>query len=171
MIPDNDSKIIENAIEAYGRLILTLCCSMVGDYFESEDIAQETFVSAYRNLTSFDGVNMKAWLVRIATNKCRDYLKSAARRSVPSSDEILVQTADHDPIPEEKVLQKDTEKKLRAFCENLKEPYRSTAVLYFCRNQSAQEISKMTGKNLKTTQTQIYRAKAMIRKQWEEEFG
>lgn len=171
MGPDNNSKMIEEAIATYGRLILTLCYSMTGDYFEAEDIAQETFVAAYKNLSSFDGNNMKAWLAKIASNKCRDYLKSAARRSIPSADEFLLETRDQEPIPEEMTLQKDSERKLRNFCKKLKEPYRSIAILYFCKNQNAQEISRATGKNLKTIQTQIYRAKAMVRNQWEEEFG
>ena len=166
MIPDRKDQLLENAIEEYGRLILTICKSMTGDHFEAEDLAQDTFVSAYRSLDSFDGENMKAWLVTIASNKCRDYLKSAARRSVPSPDEIFEQRADTGLIPEEKLLEKDMEEKLRGFCERLKEPYRSVAVAYFIEHMNAQEIAGATGKNLKTTQTQIYRTKVMIQKIW-----
>lgn len=171
MIPDRKNQLLEHAIEEYGRLILTICTSMTGDYFEAEDLAQDTFVSAYKNLDRFDGVNMKAWLVKIASNKCRDYLKSAARRSVPTKQEAFDQVSDAAPVPEAAILEKDAEKRLEEFCNSLKEPYRSIATAYFCDRQSAQEISIKTGKNLKTTQTQIYRAKAMIRKLWKEEFG
>lgn len=170
MTPDSNDQLLENAIEEYGRLILTICSSMTGDYFEAEDLAQDTFLSAYKNLDSFDGANMKAWLVRIASNKCRDYLKSAARRSVPSPAELFEQVADH-LVPEDTILQKDTEKKLAEFCGSLKEPYRSIATAYYCEHKNAQEIAKLTGKNLKTVQTQIYRTKAMIQKLWKEEFG
>jgi RNA polymerase sigma-70 factor (ECF subfamily) len=171
MIPDSRNQLLERAIEEYGRLILTICNSMTGDYFEAEDLAQDTFIAAYKNLDSFDGANMKAWLVKIASNKCRDYLKSAARRSVPSPQETFEQVTDGAPIPENEVLEKDTEKRLEDFCKSLKEPYRSIAVAYFCDHMNAQDISRATGKNLKTTQTQIYRTKAMIRKLWKEEFG
>lgn len=171
MAPDGKNQVLEHAIEKYGRLILTVCTSMTGDYFEAEDLAQDTFVSAYKNLDSFDGANMKAWLVKIASNKCRDYLKSAARRSIPTAQEAFDQVSDAAPMPEDSILEKDTEKRLEDFCRSLKEPYRSIATAYFCDHLSAQEISKVTGKNLKTTQTQIYRAKAMIRKLWKEEFG
>ena len=171
MIPDRKDQLLENAIEEYGRLILTICNSMTGDHFEAEDLAQDTFISAYKNLDSFDGGNMKAWLAKIASNKCRDYLKSAARRSIPTRDEVFEQAADAELIPEDKILEKDTEKKLTEFCESLKEPYRSIALAYFINHRNAQEIADATGKNLKTTQTQIYRTKAMIQKLWREEFG
>lgn len=171
MIPDRKNQLLENAVEQYGRLILTICNSMTGDYFEAEDLTQDTFLSAYRNLDSFDGANMKAWLVKIAANKCRDYLKSASRRSVPTPQETFDQVSDAAPVPETEVLERDTEKRLEVFCKSLKEPYRSIAVAYLCEHLSAQEISGRTGKNLKTIQTQIYRAKAMIQKLWKEEFG
>jgi RNA polymerase sigma-70 factor, ECF subfamily len=171
MIPDSKNQLLESAIEEYGRLILTICNSMTGDYFEAEDLAQDTFISAYKNLDSFDGGNMKAWLVKIASNKCRDYLKSASRRSIPTLQENLEQVSDEAQKPEDTVLEMDTQKRLKDFCNSLKEPYRSIAVAYFCDHLSAQEISKATGKNLKTAQTQIYRAKAMIQKLWREEFG
>ena len=47
---------------------------MTADYFAAEDLAQETFLSAYEHFRNFDGSNPKAWLCRIATNKCIDYI-------------------------------------------------------------------------------------------------
>ena len=81
---------------------------MVKNPFDAQDLTQETFLSAYKKLPEFDGTYEKAWISRIATNKCLDYLKNAAR-----------------------------------------------------------EIAEESGKNLKTVQTQIYRAKALIKKQME----
>ena len=171
MIRDTNDRMLESAMEQYGRLILTICSTMTGDRHEAEDLAQDTFVSAWRNLDHFDGANMKAWLVTIASNKCRDYLKSAARRSAPAPQETFDLVADGSPLPEHAVLERDMETRLRICCERLKEPYRAIAVSHFCEHKSPQEISAETGKNLKTTQTQIYRAKALLRTMWKEEFG
>ena len=71
----------------YGNLVFSICLKTTGDYFASEDLAQETFIAAYKAYDSFDGSNEKAWICRIAGNKSIDYLRSAERRSVPTADE------------------------------------------------------------------------------------
>lgn len=67
-------------IDAYQNLVFSICLKMTGDYFTAQDLAQETFISAYRHWEDFDGQSEKAWLCRIAGNKCIDYLKEAKRR-------------------------------------------------------------------------------------------
>lgn len=161
---------LEYFMKEYGRLVFTVCYSMTGDYFQSEDLAQETFVSAYRHLDSFDGKNEKAWLTKIASNKCRDFLKSAANNRVkPADDEVFAVIPSAGQTPEEELLSADVKDRMAAFCGRLKEPYRSISVAYFLKEESPQEIADRTGKNIKTVQTQIYRAKAMLKKIWKEE--
>jgi len=160
---------LEYYMKEYGRLVFTVCYSMTGDYFQSEDLAQETFVSAYRHLDSFDGKNEKAWLTRIATNKCRDFLKSAANNKVkPAEDEVFAAIASDGQSPEEALLSADVRERMLACCRKLKEPYQSIAVSYFLNEESPQDIARRTDKNVKTVQTQIYRAKAMLKKLWKE---
>lgn len=171
IIQTSKNQSIEAAINDYSRLILTICYTMTGDRFEAEDLTQETFVSAYANLDRFDGINMKAWLARIASNKCKDYLKSAARRIIPSSNEAFGMVKDQDPLPEEVLLHHDAKEQMLALCEKLNEPYKTISKEHFCNNKSAQEIAENTEKNIKTIQTQIYRAKAMLQKLWKEEYS
>ena len=85
----NANEYLEQMIDQYQNLIYSICYRLTGDYFEAEDLAQDTFLSAYKNLSSFDGKNERAWLCRIATNKCIDYLKRAGRRSVPNGGQFL----------------------------------------------------------------------------------
>lgn len=70
-----------DCVKLYERLILTICFSFTKNYFDAENLAQETFLSAYRNINKFEGNNLKAWLTTIASNKCRDYLKSSWRKT------------------------------------------------------------------------------------------
>jgi RNA polymerase sigma-70 factor (ECF subfamily) len=160
---------IEGYIREYGRLIFSLCYSMTGDYFDAEDLAQDTFLSAYRNLSRFDGQNAKAWLTRIAANKCRDYLKSARRKSVAPDEETLAACPDPRAGPEETVTDRFAEEELYRLCQKLGEPYKTAAIRHFMRGESIPELASETGENPKTIHTRIYRARQMLKTLWEEE--
>ena len=75
---DSKDNFIE-LLERYRNLVFSICLKMTGDYFAAEDLAQETFISAYKNLDSFNGAEGKAWLCRIASNKCIDWHRASAR--------------------------------------------------------------------------------------------
>lgn len=162
---------LEEWIRQYSGLILTICYSMTKDYFDAEDLTQETFLSAYRGYDRFDGTNEKAWLSAIATNKCRDYLKSAARRIRPAEEEAFRSLSGRDHLPEESALAEDASQKLVKLCRELKEPYQEVAVSYFLQGQTAPEIAKRTGRNVNTVHTQLHRIRGMLQKGWKEMFG
>lgn len=156
-------------VTQYQRLIFTICLSFTHNYFDAEDLAQETFLSAFDHLEAFNGGNPKAWLTTIAANKCRDYLKSSARKTGSLSEEELSCLEDGGNSPEQELLQKDTANRIHNLCGRLKEPYRTTAMSYFCDNVKLSELSRSTGQNLKTLETQLYRAKKLLKALWKEE--
>ena len=159
-----------NYIKQYERLIITICLSFTKNYFDAEDLAQQTFLSAYTNYGKFDGVNFKAWLTTIATNKCKDYLKSPARTTNSISDEDYEYLEDTGTSLEDTVVEKCTSEKIHNVCSNLKEPYKTVALNYFCENIKLSEMSEDTGQSLKTLQTQLYRAKKLLKVLWKENF-
>jgi RNA polymerase sigma-70 factor (ECF subfamily) len=60
------------------------CYRMLGSFDESEDLVQETFLRAWKNLPGFEGRStVRAWLYRIATNACLDFIDGRARRVLP----------------------------------------------------------------------------------------
>lgn len=155
---------LEQLVDRYQDLVFSLCYRMVGNYCEAQDLTQETFLAAWRALERFDGQYEKAWLCRIAANKCTDFLRRRQLQLVPDGEEAMLTVPDTAPDPERRVVESDVLDQLRAACEALKEPYRSTALLYFVRERSFQEIADDTGQNLKTVQTRVYRAKAQLKK-------
>lgn len=162
---------LEEIIDRYQDLIFSICCKMTGNYFTAEDLTQETFLSAYRKMDSFDGNYEKAWLCRIAINKCLDYSKKAQRREQPKEAETLLQLEAAGETVEGKVLAKEVRQELREACTGLPPPYDIIALAYFYEEKSPQQIAEETGRNLKTVQTQIYRAKARLRKTFEAKGG
>ena len=141
---------------------------LTNDYFTAEDLTQETFLSAYSSLDRFDGRNERAWLSRIATNKCLDHLKSAASRTTPAEDDELEFRAGASPGLEDEYMNTQLGRDVRAACEALREPYRSVAVEYFCEDMPLSQIAERTGEPLKTVQTRAYRAKKMLRENLKE---
>ncbi len=67
---------------------------------------------------------------------------------------------------EQNVLEREARRQLSERCNRLKSPYREVALDYFFRELSPTEIAENTGKNLKTVQTQIYRARALLQKNY-----
>jgi RNA polymerase sigma-70 factor (ECF subfamily) len=90
--------------------------------------------------------------------------KRADRQSIPTEEEYFLTQRDKEPSPEDNVLENEVKRQLSERCNNLKSPYREIALDFFCRELTAAEIAENTGKNLKTVQTQIYRARAMLQK-------
>ena len=168
-----ETMVLERMIDQYQNLIFSICYRIVGDYFEAQDLTQETFLAAYRNLDSFDGANEKAWLTRIATNKSLDYKKQAARRLIPTEDTslnaITDSWSDGSSPPETHYMEKEVRRQLYQTCSSLKPPYNEIALEYFYQERTVEEIAKKHGKNKKTIQTQVYRARDLLRKHYRKE--
>ena len=158
------TKRLEIALEQYERLIFSICYRMVGDYFDAQDVTQETFLTYYKVLERFNGQNEKAFLTKITTNKCLDFLKQKRRKEMPSEDEVLESRAGTVSSPEERFLDEEIKGELQQACRDLKPPYGQVAYEFYCCDHTAREIADMRGVKLKTVQTQIGRAKKMLQK-------
>lgn len=151
-------------IDTYDKLVFSICYKLTGDYFTAEDLTQETFLSAFQKYSTFDGDNEKAWICRIATNKSIDFLRSASRRNVPVEDTFFELTVEQRGSPEEICMEEEIKSQLEKHCDGLKPPYNQVARDYYLEELSPKEIAAKQGKSVKTIQTQIYRAKQMLKK-------
>ncbi len=157
-------------IEQYQNLVFSICLKITGDYFAAEDLTQETFLSAYNHLEEFDGKAEKAWLCRIAGNKCIDYHRAAARRMVPTAEEEIPEQPNAPcDEPLETVLNHEVMNELKRCCLALPPPYRDVALHHFLEGKTAKEIAIQSGVGLHTIQTQIYRAREKLKKTYRKE--
>ncbi len=121
---------------------------------DAEDITQEVFIKHFqRNRDFSDEQAEKAWLIRVTANRCKDLFKSFRYRNctVPLDEVNLIYET-----PEESVV-------YHAVME-LPAKYRLVIHLYYYEEYSVKEIGGIIGKSETAVQTQLYRARNLLRK-------
>ena len=79
-----DEEAFRSLTDPYRRELQLHCYRILGSVQDAEDMLQETLLAAWRGLDGFEGRStVRAWLYRIATNRCLNALRDSGRRSVP----------------------------------------------------------------------------------------
>src|SRR3990167_2765481 len=99
-----DQEAFGQLIDRHAATIVNLAYRMVGNRAEAEDLAQETFLAAFKALSTFRADSkFLTWLYRIGTNKCKDWLRTKrpgqGQRDV-DIDELLDMQVAEDRTPE-----------------------------------------------------------------------
>jgi len=71
-------------IDPYRRELQAHCYRILGSVQDAEDVLQEALLAAWRSIGRFNGQSLRAWLYRIATNRCLNYLRGESRRPQPA---------------------------------------------------------------------------------------
>ena len=156
-------KLFEQYVQDYKSLVYSICLMYVKNPYDAEDLAQDTFVSAYKSFSDFAVNNPKGWFAKIASNKCRDFLKSPSRSAIPADTAELGDVSDSGESVEQQAESREADINAYTLCSRLKEPYRSVAIAYYCRDETITEIGARTGENRKTVATRLYRANDQIK--------
>ncbi len=129
------------------------------DSSEAEDVAQDTFVRAFRQLSQFRGPGgFSAWLCAIAVRLCLDRRRSArVGREVPADS--APEAAVSDPPPDTRLL-------VDALLAQLSPPMRAALVLREMEGFEYDEISQMLGIPVGTVRSRLHAARARFRELW-----
>src|SRR5215469_6110756 len=79
-----DGEAFRELIDPYRGELLAHCYRILGSLADAEDVLQEALLAAWRSLGRFDGRSLRAWLYRVATNRCLNYLRDESRRPQPA---------------------------------------------------------------------------------------
>src|SRR5690242_18922530 len=96
-----DGEAFRELTDPYRRELQGHCYRVLGSIQDAEDVLQDTMLSAWQGLRTFEGrASMRTWLYRIATNRCLNALRSAQRRPAKEWDAIDLEPPEPTPLGE-----------------------------------------------------------------------
>ena len=173
IIAENDctrDKVVEILIDEYSDRILHLAYTYVHNKVIAEDLTQEIFIKCYERFHQFNGQSsLKTWVYRIASNHCKDYLRSWHYRKVTLNEKLLAYIPSKAKQVEEQIIDRSEEDTLVQAIMGLPTNYREVIFLYYYEELSLKEISKVTGVNRNTIKTRLQRARELVKEEMIEE--
>jgi RNA polymerase sigma-70 factor, ECF subfamily len=153
------------------RPIYALAYRVIGQEEDARDVAQETFLRAFRALPGFKGqAKFSSWIYRIALNLCRDWIRRKKRTPVsqlPEDVDLSELAAEQEPS--ESVEDLVARRELSALVEEamalLPEEQRTAVILKEYHGMTFQEIADLQGCPLSTVKTRLYQGLSVLRKQ------
>ena len=154
--------------------VYAFCLRMLADREDALDVAQEVFLSAYRNLAGFRGeASLSTWLLRIAANRSLNRIRQRATRAAREVMSIEPQEVGDSPFqppgreedrPDRMMESRETRKILEAAIANLDEDSRMLVLLSDVEGFSYEELSEAVGIPLGTVKSRLHRARMALRK-------
>lgn len=155
----------DELVRRHSIKIHDLCYKILRNYDDARDMAQETFIKAYRKITKFDGRSQfSTWLYRIAVNNCLNYLKKQ-RPTEEIYDEILSSGKD-DPV--ERYRNKKLREMIYEAVEKLPTVQRAVFTLRTLEDMSYQEVSNILKKPISTIKVNHHLAVKNLRNHMKE---
>jgi RNA polymerase sigma-70 factor (ECF subfamily) len=162
-----DDDAFQSIFDRYSRPILSFIYDMTGKRDTAEELAQETFVRAYRNLGALhDPEKLSTWLFGIARNCALEFLRTRRRdeRKVEMDDPSVLNLSNNDPLPEGELLNKEFNEVIRGALASLDEDKRVVFTLRVFHQRSYEEIASITGFSIPKLKTDLHRARREMRR-------
>jgi RNA polymerase sigma-70 factor (ECF subfamily) len=166
----NKDQILQDLMTAYGQDVWNFAFSLTRHRDAADDIAQECFLKAYRNLESFRGKSsVKTWLLTITKNAVRDYRRSAFIRKVTLMDKLPRGEAGGSLSAEQEALDQIVADAVWRKVLALPAKYRAVLVLYAHHQLSMEEISQLLSISVGTVKSRLFRARQRVTAMIEED--
>ena len=166
---EGNSDAFRDLVERHSRAVYRLAHRMTGSPQDAEDVVQETFLKAYRQLGRFESrANFGTWLHRIAVNCSIDLIRSRKHQetSHDAADLDVLDSSDDqrvDPSPERLMLSTEVQERVGRAMEGLTEMERAAFVLRHFEGQSIEEIGSALGLKANAAKHSIFRAVRKMR--------
>ena len=151
---------IEKAIEAYGDMLFRVCLVMLINETDAEDAVQDTFLKYIQKAPEFaNSEHEKAWLLKVASNNCKNMLRTRKRESHLYVDNLNDATYDIEIDSVAEILMEIPEK------------FRLVLSLYYIENYRVNEIAQIIGKTPSAVKMRLQKGRKLFDEKYRKEFG
>lgn len=180
-LPDDEAALIRAAqrgsLESFNSLVLryqdavfTTAYRIMGETQIAADIAQDAFITAYRQIGTFRGGVFRAWLLRIAANRCYDELRRYKRRPTVSVESMGGEESADSPdlpdpseTPEQVALSNELQRAIQGCISGLGAEQRVVLVMSDIDGLDYESVAAAVGVALGTVKSRLSRARAAMR--------
>jgi RNA polymerase sigma-70 factor, ECF subfamily len=175
-----DGEAFRVLVERHSRALFRLGFRMTGNESDAEDVVQETFLKAYRQLRSFNGrASFSTWLYRIAANCALDLVRARQRRgekyvagkpvgtaveAAARANDLLASLASPDPSPDRLAMSGEVRERLAAAMNELSAAERTAFVLRHFEGMCIEDVGRALGCQTGAAKHSVFRAVQKLRR-------
>lgn len=173
-IQDGDTELYHKLIQPYERSVYRMALSFMKNESDAEDVAQEAFLKAFRNLRYFRGqAKFSTWLISITLNEARGRLRRQSMVRIESLDDSTDEGGPVSPallrdwreIPSEALERQEIRLMLQEAISALSLKYREVLLLRDVEELSIEETAVALAITAGTVKIRLHRARMMLQKQ------
>lgn len=166
-----DAKKYAILVRRHQHKVFNVLYRFLGNHEASEDLSQETFLTAYQKLAMFSGNSkFSTWLCQIALNKARDLLRSQKVRNSlsenESDDQIELLTSEKD-TPHHHAEMNEMNKHIQRILNEMPTTYREVLILKHLEGYSNEEIASVLETTVENIKVRTYRAREVFKQSYE----
>lgn len=150
---------IEKTMAKYADMLYRLCCLILKNESDAEDAVQETILKLYQKSPSFQNENHeKAWLIRVATNQCRDMLRFRIRHPQIDGEQL------------EKIGCEASDTGILEALSALPEKYRIVLTLYYVQECSVEDIARIICRTPSAVKMRLQKGRKLLSEKYRREY-
>src|SRR6266853_5061298 len=155
-------------VARYQSLLCSLAYSATGSLSQSEDLAQETFVTAWKQLADLrEPEKLRSWLCRISRNLTYDALRRQGREPIHKAESLeeIQESPAPEPLPSDYAISQEEEAILWRSIERIPASYREPLVLFYREHQSVENVAAVLDLSEDAVKQRLSRGRKLLHEQ------
>lgn len=157
-------------VEKYQDTAITIAWRICKNMQDAEDVVQDSFVKAYRNLHSFRKESkFSTWLYRIVYNTAITFIRSQ-KYTTGSENELSNIQTESEFNTQKQILEKEAAETVENILKQIPDSEALMLTLFYLEDNSVRDIAKITGLNISNVKVKLFRARQSFKKTWEKQY-